>query len=266
MRFYYIFEIIFMKFKIHKRAFTLTEMVMVIAIIWVLMMWMTVYISWSSERTQMIETQWCATTIWWVMDNYLYYTLTSRNISWNISPKYYYIQLTWWKSSVSENCSKGNTWIFCNQIILGYSTWDLGSDQNPSVYQTIKPSKVCRQNQPKIWFYWDETTTSWNIKYLKMNKWFSPTSISDKNVFYLQWNGIYSTYRPLLWDIIIVMCSEEECDSRKEIAKRKIDSRSQSITLVKCKYYEDDKIQCKTREDCKIYNSDDPTVCDKYYN
>ena len=60
------------------------------------------------------------------------------------------------------------------------------------------------------------------------------------------------------------MCSEEDCDSWKEIAKRKIDSRTQTITLVKCKFYEDNKTECKTWEDCKIYNSDNPTVCDKY--
>lgn len=244
-----------MKFKINKKAFTLTEMVMVIAIIWVLMMWMTVYISWSSERTQMIETQWCASTIGWEIDNYLYYTLTSRNLSWNISPKYYYIQLTWWKSSIDKNCSKQNfdsTGTFCNEIILWYSTWELAADQNPLVYQEIKPSKVCRQNQPKIWFYWDEPTTTWNIKYLKMNKWFSPTSISDKNVFYLQWwtSTTFYTDRPLLWNIMILMCNDEDCTWRKQIWKRVVDSRSQTITLVKCKFYnEEDKTLCETRED-----------------
>lgn len=242
-----------MKFKINKRAFTLTEMVMVIAIIWVLMMWMTVYISWSSERTQMIETQWCASTIWWIVDNYLYYTLTSRNLSWNISPKYYYIQLTWGNFSVDNNCSSKNfesSWTFCNQLILWYSTWDLGFDENPLVYQDIKPAKACRQNQPKIWFYRDEPTTTWNIRYLKMNKWFSPTSISDKNVFYLQEHINWSPKKPLLWNIMIIMCSDEDCTWRKQIWKRVIDSRSQTITLVKCKFYsEDDKRLCETRED-----------------
>lgn len=237
-----------------KLAFTLTEMVMVIAIIWILMMWMTVYISWSSERTKIIEAEWCASSFWWIMDNYLFYALTSRILySWNspISPNYYYIQLTWGTSSSDNSCISSNfTWdnpIFCNEIVLWYSTWNLWYSENPAKYQSLTIQNTCRQNQSKIWFYRKWLNDSDNIHHIKMNKWFSPTSITDQNVFYLEkWP---TNDKLLLAEIMVVLCSDDECSWHKDVAKWVVDARSQTISLKKCKFYEeDDPTTCMERE------------------
>ena len=237
-----------------KKAFTLTELIMVIAIIWVLMMWMTVYISWSSERTQIIEAEWCATSLWWVMDNYLYYALTSKVLSsWNnkISPNFYYIQLSWFNTD--ENCVSDafeSSWALCNQILLWYSTGELVVWENPAIYQTLTTKNTCSQNQSRIWFYrsWWDNPQEKNIDFIKMNKWFSPTNITDQNVFYIQ--NRTRNNKLLLWEIIIVLCSDDECSWRKQIAKRVVDARPQTISLKKCKFYEeDDPIRCQERED-----------------
>ena len=244
------------KYKL-KKAFTLTEMIMVIAIIWVLMMWMTVYIWWSSERTKIIEAEWCATSFWWKIDNYLYYALTSRMLqSWDdqISPNFYYIQLSWWTLTSDDNCVASNfTWdspIFCNEIVFSYSTWNLGYTDHPTVYETNTIQKTCRQNNTKIWFYWSgwSNAIEENIEYIKMNKWFSPSDVANRNVFYLENSA--RTYQPLRWEIMIVMCSDERCTWWKQIAKRVVDARSQTISLKKCKFYKDDDLRlCKTWED-----------------
>jgi prepilin-type N-terminal cleavage/methylation domain-containing protein len=252
-----------------KKAFTLTELIMVIAIIWILMMWMTVYIWWSGEKTKIIEAEWCANSLWWVMDNYLYYALTSRTLSGENDTIYsYYIQLSWWTLTSNKNCITSEfTWsnpIFCNEIVLGYHTWnsDLTIGDSPAVYQERTIWDVCRQNKSNLWFY-----RSWlegNVSYLKMNKWFAQTNIADRNVFYIVDDNTDNNERErsLLWEIIIVMCSDDNCTWRKQIAKWVVDSRSQTISLIKCKYYDENDLRmCKIWEDCKQYDPDNPTVC-----
>lgn len=213
------------------------------------MMWMTVYIGWSWEKTKIIEAQWCATSLWWKINNYVYYTLTSKMLELTdksmISPDFYFIWLTWWNAqNDGVNCTVNNAsqWQLCNKIIFAYSTWDTNT---PKIYQTITVWDTCRQAQPNLWFYRSWTTSN-NIPYIKMNKWFSPVDINEMKVFHLQ-----NWQKDLLGDIVIVLCFTDTCDSdnQKEVAKWSIDWRSQTISLKKCRFYDDTHInKCRERE------------------
>ena len=226
--------------KLSKKAFTLTELIVVVAIIWVLMLWMTVYIWWSDERSKIIEANWCAWALGWKINNFVYYALTSKNIN-STSPDYYYIQLSWLiNSSTSNNC----TWAKnpCTKLIFSYSTWN--SSIKPYETHTVKDD--CRQNQVNLWFYrsWDAVR---DIKYIRMNKWFSPTSIAETKVFFLQSSN--DVNKLLNWNIIILLCSDKSCSWWKEIGMWKVDARSQTIHYKKCKFYKTDDPQlCETRE------------------
>ena len=111
------------------KAFTLTEMVMTIAVIWILMAWMTVYIGWSDMKRKIIEAQWCASSIWWELTNYVFYALTSKSLRLSeedvISPDFYHISLN---SPSNINCSKNNAEsannTLCDSLDLSYSVWN----------------------------------------------------------------------------------------------------------------------------------------------
>lgn len=220
------------------------------------MMATTVYLGWSGEKRKVIEAQWCANTIWWEINNFLFYTLTSKNLkisdSETISPNYYIVELTWWETN--SNCSSSN---LCKEINLSYSTWENPIDITP--YKTLNISNTCQQNNQPLRFYrsWFDTT------YVIMNKWFSPKSISDKNVFYLKNNT--NNNISLLWNIIVWLCINSECSNPKEIWKFVADARSQTISFRYCKFYDNDNpSKCKTREGCQVYDENDPTTCTKY--
>lgn len=210
------------------------------------------YLGWSDEKRKIIEAQWCVNTIWWEINNFLFYTLTSKNLRLSesevISPEYYIVEFTWWDSNY---CSNEH---MCDKINLSYSTED--TPENMTIYKTLKISSTCQQTKQPIKFF-----RSWlNVNYIIMNKWFSPKSITNKEVFYLSWNE-----KKLVWDIIIWLCLNSECSSPKEISKFVADARSQTISSKNCKYYDkDDPTKCKTREWCNVYDSSDPTKCEKY--
>ena len=229
-----------------KKAFTLTEMIIVVTIIWILMMWMTVYIGWSLEKTKIIEAQWCAASLWWEINNYLYYTLTSKTLKINntttVSPNFYHIWLTWHSDCRGTSATQNGN--FCNGIVFGYSN----TNSNPIFYETHNVWNTCRQAQPKLWFYRSWGTATNHIKYLTMNKWFSPLNINEMRVFYLQWSQSQDS-KETLWNIVIVLCSDDDCTTRKQVWKRDVDWRSQTISLKKCKFYDDtDPNKCKERE------------------
>lgn len=228
----------------NKKAFTLVEVVLVISIIWLLIAWITVYLWSSDEKRETIEAQWCASTLWGHISNYVFFALTSKNLrvenSTTVSPNIYTIWLSWWNSNESTPCNtinaSGNN-ILCDKLIFWYSTWE----NDIWIYKEITVKNSCRQNQPHLWFFW-----SWwdNIKNVVMNKWFTTMSLSNPNTFYLKdwaWENI------VVWEIIIVLCNKN-CSTKKEIAKRVADWRSQTISLHNCAFYEDDSLKCKERE------------------
>ena len=237
---------------IHKKAFTLIEMIVVIMMIWILMMATTMYLWWSDEKRKIIEAQWCMNTIWWQINNYIFYTLTSKNLKIDgdeISPNYYIVEFTWWSS---DYCSSGDMY---DKINLSYSTGD--TPTNITTYQTINISNICSKDS-KLRFYRSWTDT----KYIIMNKWFLPKDINDRNIFYLLWTW---ADKKLLWDAIIWLCINDDCTSPKEIWKFVADARSQTISIRNCKYYDDtDPTKCKTREGCQVYSGIDTTVCERY--
>ena len=252
------------------------------------MLWMTVYLWKSGGRAKSIEAEWCSNALWWALGNYAYFTLTSRNLRVKInnveeiiSPKYYYIQLTGWTTDPDHRCTPENafSWKLCKDIILWYATWYFVSwaydpDLNIQKYDTINVSNTCRHWKPYLWFYWSWGNYTWDIEFIRMNKWFTPREVKAEMVFFLKDNGwtTENDTKLLTWDIIVVLCSDESCACtnewcwRKQIGKRQVDARSQTISFKKCRYYfdgENDNI-CKTREDCRVYSGSDPTVCMSY--
>lgn len=222
-------------------------MIIVIAVIWILMMATTIYLGWSDEKRKTIEAQWCANTIWWEINNFIFYTLTSKHLKIDdnsISPTFYIVQLTWWTNDEWKNCSITNSWVYCREILLSYNTWT--EDETIWSYKTLSVANTCQQTRQPLVFYWSWANDT-NIKYVKMNKWLTPRNLHDNNVFYIQlsWN---SNNKILLWDIITALCLNDDCTNPKEIWKFGIDSRSQTISRRNCKFYDDNPSKCKERE------------------
>lgn len=224
------------------------EIILVIGIIWILIAWITVYLWWFDEKRAEIEAQWCASTIWGRISNYVFFALTSKNIkpdnlNKTISPNLYTIGLSWWNSTETKPCNAINaSWdnILCDKLIFWYSTWTIW-DIEP--YKEITVKNTCRQNQPHLWFFWTGWNNGWwiGINNVIMNKWFTTLNLNNSNTFYLDWGG-------LVWEIIIVLCNNSDCSLKKEIAKRVVDWRSQTISQHNCAFYEDDWFKCKDRE------------------
>lgn len=236
-----------MKNKINK-AFTIIEITVVVVIIWILTLWMTIYLDWTWDRAKNIEAESCANSFLWNINNFLFYTLTSKTLKpdWGdeVSPKYYTIQLSWWNSNWTP-CTKSNfDWNshnYCNQIVLWYISWD---EATPSTYKTYSINNACQQNRSKIWFYrsWDD------LEYIKMNKWFSPITLQDNNVFFITTDD--NNNKLLYGDIIILRCYDDNCESRRELWKWAVDARTQTISYVKCKFYDENQLnKCATFED-----------------
>jgi len=219
------------------------------------MMWVTVYLWWLWERAKIIETQWCAISFWWEMNNYVFNALTSKNLKLSdgkiVSPEQYYIKL-WWNTA-TKYCSKTNfvsSWIVCNELNFSFKEpWNIISRQ----YKKVTIWNTCRQNQANMWLYrigW----TSWDIKEISMNKWFAPRSINERKVFYLQHdtgNNLGEELNKLTQgDIMVLLCpSSNSCKWGKEVGKFHVDARTQTITFQKCRFYKDDLISCEARED-----------------
>lgn len=262
----------------------MVELLMVIAIIWILMLWMTIYLWKSGGKAKSIEAEWCSNALWWAIGNYAYFTLTSKNLRFPdkdpISPKYYYIELTGGTTDSEHRCTPQNafSWYLCKDIILWYATWYYVSwhydpDLNIQEYQTINVSNTCRHSKPYLWFYRSGWQHTWDISFVRMNKWFTPREVNAERVFFLKDNGwtAEDDSKLLTWDIIVVLCWDDECSCtpqwcRKQIGKRQVDARSQTISFKRCRYYFDgtwDNL-CKTREDCRVYSGSDPSVCMSY--
>lgn len=250
------------------------------AIISILILWMTVYLWNSGDRAKSIEAEWCANALWWALSNYVFYTLTSKNIRVTpdgdpIPPTYYYISLTGGNSTAEKKCIPTNIWSghFCNKILLQYATWyhdPILWDPTHYLYKEVTVNNTCRHGKPEIWFYRDAWDLSWNIDYISMNKWFTPREVNAERVFYLHdvdWIELGEDKEKLLtWDIIVVLCEDESCNWWKQIGKRQVDARSQTISFKRCVYYKsgEEWHMCKTWEDCRVYDSDDPTLCKEY--
>ena len=236
-----------------KKAFTLTELIIVVAIIWILMMWVTVYLWWLWERARIIETQWCATSFWWEMNNFVFNALTSKNLKLSngttVSPNYYTIELTWGDNTCSKTDYEED-WKYCNELKLWYS---FDNPSTESEYKIVTIWNTCRQNQANMWLY-RNGWTSWDIKGIYMNKWFAPRSINERKVFYLQHrsdNGLNEDENKLTeGDIMVLLCpSSNNCSWGKEVGRFHVDARTQTITFQKCRFYKDDLISCDARED-----------------
>lgn len=243
------------------KSFTLIELIIVIAIVWVLMMATTVYLWGTDEKRKVIEAQWCAASIWGEMTNFVFYTLTSKNLRYNdkpVSPTYYIVSLTW--SSTSHNCTRDHTWSLCNTIVFSFLTWNTFNINKSVIYETKTPWDICHWLNSNIKFLRSWSTNN-NISYAKMNKWFTENeeNTSDHNVFTL------GPTQQFVWDIVTVLCLNSDCSTPKEISRFVVDWRSQTISTKNCKFYEaNDANKCKTREDCQIYDPNDWTVCLEY--
>ena len=225
-----------------EKAFTIIEMVVVIAMVWILIMATTIYLWWTDERRKVIEAQWCAASLWWEMANYVFYALTSKNLRDNndkvVFPSSYMIQLTW-DSGVACNSGVRN-WLsgHCDKLNFLFKTW--GTDSFS--YKIYSAWNSCRWNNARLSLYWD-----WDdVDYVEMKKWFMPTRDSAKGeVFYLKTNF----NNRLTWNIIVWLCLNSECSTPKEISKWVVDARAQTISTGNCKFYqENDPTKCEERE------------------
>lgn len=249
----------------NKKSFTLIETIIVVAVLWILMMWTTIYLEWSDDKRRIIEAQWCAATIWWWINNYIYYALTSKSLRLEsnnvVSPNFYYIKLNWWNST-DLNCNKDNNNL-CDRLQFLYSTWN---ESSKSLYKTYSFSDTCNLSpSTKLRLYRDISSS--DVPFIRMNKWFTPVNLNDSNIFYInKWNNI------LTWDIMIVLCLDNDCKMLKQFGKREIDWRTQTIALRNCAFYENDYVEaggiktmkCKTREGCRVYSGTDSTACEQY--
>ena len=225
----------------HKiKAFTLIELVIVVTMIWILMMATTIYLWWFDEKSKIIDWQWCARSIGWEINNFLFYTLTSKNLRLSeneiYSPNYYIIEFTWWNWN---NCSSGN---MCDRINLSFTTWNLVNNNNIKLYKTLSVWNTCQQNRQPIRFY-----RSWTDEngYIVMNKGFIPVQVNNRDVFYIKTNSSNEK----IWDVIVWLCLNSDCSSPKQIAKFAVDARSQTITTKNCRFYQDnDQTKCRVRE------------------
>ena len=248
------------------------------------MLWMTIYLWKSGGKAKSIEAEWCSNALWWALGNYAYYTLTSKNLRVKIngveeaiSPKYYYIQLTGWTTDPEHKCTPENafSWYLCKDITLWYATWYFSWTYDPDLniqeYQKINVSNTCRHWKPYLWFYRSWWQHTWDIEFIRMNKWFTPREVNAERVFFIKDNGwtTEDDTKLLTWDIIVVLCADASCECtdkscRKQIGRRHVDARSQTISFKKCRYYEDEWNICKTREDCRVYSGWDITQCLEY--
>lgn len=229
------------------------------------MMWMTVYLEWGSENSKVIEAQWCANTLDGEIQNYLFSALTSKSLRvksgdsyFEVSPNSYYMYMTGGKDHFTADsdivCIKSSYDsgdVYCDTVALAYheTGYGLGRHSIDQYNYKLLNSDNCTQvNNVKLLFY-----RSWSFSNIWMNKWFSQLWQNNKRSFYIK--TISAGAEELSqWEIIILGCMawNKEClkTQRKEIAKRVIDTRSQTITLKKCKFYkETDPNLCETREE-----------------
>ncbi len=232
-----------------KHAFTLVEIIMVIAIIWILMAWMTMYLGNQWQRARIIQAEWCANTFNWQINNQVFNALTSKILnSWNTtySPDLYLITLTGWNSSWSKNCTSDNDWVFCDTLVFRYANLSWINDIIISgAFDSEITNKECHIWEVALQFY---RSGSNDIEYVRMNKWFWPIIWTEAKVFWIhkKWQNINNDL--LNWDIIINACFDRKCEWMKQIWKRSIDGRSQTIWFKKCKLYIDTEDICEERE------------------
>ena len=225
-----------------KKAFTLIELVVVVTMIWILIMATTVYLWWADEKRKIIEAQWCASTIHGELSNFVFYALTSKNlkIDWNeISPDCYRIGV-WSGKCIDEN---DTTW--CGYISLNVANYSVeqGQDQNQQLFKTLNSPSTCHKNWIDLRFIWHTSITAndHEIKRIIINKW-----LTANDPFIIDHDGSYKT---LTGEIIVLLCLNSDCNSRKEISKYEIDWRSWTISLVNCKRYSmEDSGRCELRE------------------
>ena len=111
----------------------------------------TVYLGGSDEKRKIIEAQWCANTIWWEINNFIFYTLTSKNLKIGddpISPTHYIVQLSWSNDDwTAPDCL---IWDPCDKLVLSYITETDESSIN--TYKTLSTANTCRQTRQPLNF------------------------------------------------------------------------------------------------------------------
>lgn len=244
--------------KIHISAFTIAEIIVTIALIWILMAWTTIYLWWMSEKAKLIEAESCAYSLNWELTSFTFDVLTSKKlkINWNLeTPRAYRVSLNWWNTTETlPECYTSNTWKFCDKIKLWIFTWTISWASTE--YKTLTQKEKCKtlSNGTTILF-----ARSWDIyKVISMNKWLSeikriewdlpnnkPMSVNSFNSPNLENINNVDTY----WIINIYMCQNWFCENPKNFARRIIDSRSQTIELNRCRYFSwDNPLACEERE------------------
>ena len=228
----------------------MVELILTVSVIWILIMWTTVYLWGAGDRRKIIEAQWCANTIWWEIDNFIFYALTSKELGNIEAPDNYRIKMKKSDSDKTINCSyKDIDWEnftnYCNELVF---YWNNNGNDGENTYKTITARNTCSQTNQNLRYLRNINSNNYNINYININKWFTQISNNDGRVFYLQGNDDDNN-KYITWSIMIILCLDNDCQSRKEIGKRDVDWRTQMVSLNKCRFYDEgDTSKCKERE------------------
>lgn len=204
-----------------KSAFTLIELVLVLMTIGLLVMGMVSFLSDRSTK-QKYQAEICFNQLSQQLDNFVNAALMGKKLqtAWygEEYPNYYEITLS------GENL-----------IELNYRTWGASVK-----YMEIFLTGNC--NQKGLYLSMTGATFSGVV----MNKWFRLLKPGENSAFSLSW-----TTFPFTWEVQFRICAENggENPCFRDVGRRYIDARVQTIFIQKCQFYlETDTEKCAQRE------------------
>lgn len=195
-----------------KKGFTLIELMLVMAILWI-MAWMG---SWylSSLDADRVYTESCTNAVFSDLADWVYYASTSRIISWDIVPDYYVIDMSW------------------DVYNLNYWSWKLTNTSTWILYlpRTVNDFMYCKQSKN----YYNRLSA--NFKDIKMLPGLVPDW--DKSGFKICkdsdcWSNLLAT-----WAITIEFCPKSDVLSAcVEYGQIYFDARVAVVRKRLCKKY-----------------------------
>jgi prepilin-type N-terminal cleavage/methylation domain-containing protein len=203
---------------VKKRAFTLIEIVIVIAIIGILSVGIVSFLD-NGEKTKLYQAETCLNEINGKLKNFTNAAMTSKKLQTpptEVFPEYYIIEFTG-----------------THTILLKYET-----STTSGTYQKILLSGGCREGETNFVF-----SGTLPFSQIRMNKGFRQIKSNELFTFSLVGGATPSLFTG---EVQGNFCLDETC--AREFVKRKIDTRAQGIFTERCLFYHDDRNTCSQRE------------------